>query len=396
MSLSIRPLTRDHAAAVRRIGAEAFGFPASTDPPADPWPSGGTRAWGALVGDELVATVLAHPMESWFGGARVPTAGIAAVAVVPEHRGSGLLTPLFDAVLAEAREHGEVLSTLYGTAPGIYRRFGYEVVGEYTEVEVPTAALTRISAPGDVTLHRVSGTDPDATDPDATDEAAVHAVYDRWAAAQNGPLARRRHAERIVDGERAITLARDADGAPVGFAAWERRDGYDAASSTVHVQDMIAVTADAQRALWAMLGSFSSVTRTVALRTSGADTARLALPAAAWRPVAQWPYSLRLLDVPGAFAARGVGPLDVALPFAVAGDGLDGDYLLTARDGVATCERSDRAGPVFTGTGLALAYAAVQSCASLRFAGLLSGADGDDATWDALLGGRPFHVRDYF
>jgi hypothetical protein len=40
---------------------------------------------------------------------------------------------------------------------------------------------------------------------------------------------------------------------------------------------------------------------------------------------------------------------------------------------------------VFTGRGLALAYAGVQSCANLRFAGLLSGPDTDDARWDALL-----------
>jgi len=38
----------------------------------------------------------------------------------------------------------------------------------------------------------------------------------------------------------------------------------------------------------------------------------------------------------------------------------------------------------------------VQSCANLRFAGLLSGPDTDDARWDTLLGGRPFHIRNYF
>jgi hypothetical protein len=53
-------------------------------------------------------------------------------------------------------------------------------------------------------------------------------------------------------------------------------------------------------------------------------------------------------------------------------------------------------GPTFTPNGLALAYAGVQSCANLRFAGLLTGPDTDDARWDALLGGHPFHIRDYF
>ena len=57
----------------------------------------------------------------------MPIAGIAAVAVRPEHRGSGLLAPLFAALLADARERGAVVSTLFPTAPGIYRRLGYEV-----------------------------------------------------------------------------------------------------------------------------------------------------------------------------------------------------------------------------------------------------------------------------
>ena len=128
-----------------------------------------------------------------------------------------------------------------------------------------------------------------------------------------------------------------------------------------------------------MFGGFASIAGTVRLRTSGADPARLALPAAPWRPVRQWPYGLRLLDVAGAFSARGGAPLDVTLPFRVTGDGLDGYYRLTASGGALTCEPAADGGPVFTGRGLALAYAGVQSCANLRFAGLLSGPDTDDA-----------------
>ena len=86
----------------------------------------------------------------------------------------------------------------------------------------------------------------------------------------------------------------------------------------------------------------------------------------------------------------------MTLPFTVAGDGLDGTYRLTAHGGVADCKPGDGDGPVFTGRGLALAYAGVQSCANLRFAGLLSGPDADDARWDTLLGGRQFHIRNYF
>ena len=256
-------------------------------------------------------------------------------------------------------------------------------------MEVPVEPLTRIPAPAGITLRRA---DPD----DERDVAAHRALYDRWAPAQNGPLTREGPLQRPLDGRDTVTLALDAEGAAVGYAAWSRADGYQADAAAITVHELIALTAPATAALWRLFGGFASAAGTLRLRTSGADVTRLALPAAPWRPVRQWPYCLRLLDVAGAFRARGVAPIDATLPFAVTGDGLDGTYRLTARDGVAACEPADGDGPVFTGRGLALAYAGVQSCANLRFAGLLSGPDADDARWDALLGGRPFHIRNYF
>jgi predicted acetyltransferase len=383
----IRPLTRDDAEAADALATEAFGAPSRALP--EPWPVPGTCPWGGFVGRELAGVATVRAFRSWFGGGAVPTAGIAAVAVRPEHRGSGLLAPLFAALLADARERGAVISTLFPTAPGIYRRLGYEIVGELTDVEVPVEPLTRIPASAGITLRRA---DPD----DERDVAAHRAVYDRWASAQNGPLTREGPLQRPFDGRDTVTLALDASGTSVGYAAWSRVDGDRGGASTMPVHELIALTAPAATALWRLFGGFASLAGTVRLRTSGTDLTRLALPAAPWRPVRQWPYGLRLLDVAGAFRARGVAPIDVTLPFTVTGDGLDGTYRLTAQGGIAACEPADGDGPVFTGRGLALAYAGVQSCANLRFAGLLSGRDTDDARWDALLGGRRFSIRNYF
>jgi len=383
----IRPLARDDAEAADALATEAFGAPARELP--EPWPAPGTCPWGAFVGADLAAVAVVRAFRSWFGGDTVPTAGIASVAVRPEHRGAGLLAPLFASLLADARERGAVVSTLFPTAPGIYRRLGYEIVGELADVAVPVEPLTRIAVPAGITLRRA---DPD----DERDIAAHRDLYTRWAAAQNGPLTREGPQQRPLDGHDAVTLALDADGTPVGFAAWRRTEGYQGGAAAVTVHDLIGLTAPATAALWRLFGGFASVAAAVELRTSGADTARLTLPAVPWRPVRQWPYALRLLDVTGAFGARGVTPLDVTLPFSVTGDGLDGSYRLTASGGAASCEPATADGPVFTGRGLALAYAGVQSCANLRFAGLLSGPDTDDARWDALLGGRQFHIRNYF
>lgn len=391
MRPEIRPLTRDDAETADALAAEAFGAPARALP--EPWPAPGTCPWGAFRGQELAAVATVRAFRSWFGGEAVPLAGIAAVAVRPEHRGTGLLAPLFATLLADARDRGAVVSGLYPTAPGIYRRLGYEIVGELADVELPVAPLARIAAPAGITLRRA---DPG----DEHDVTAHRGLYERWARAQNGPLTREGPLQHPLGGHDTVTLALDAQDTVVGYAAWSRA-GNGSGTATVTVHELIAHTAPATAALWRLLGGFVSMAGTVQLRTSGTDATRLVLPASPWRPVRQWPYCLRLLDVAGAFRARGVAPIDADLPFSVTGDGLDGTYRLTAHDGVAACEPGDGTGPTFTGPtftgrGLALAYAGAQSCANLRFAGLLGGPDTDDARWDALLGGRQFHIRNYF
>jgi predicted acetyltransferase len=316
------------------------------------------------------------------------------VTVVAERRGDGLLTDLVRALLVEARERGEVLSTLFPTAPGIYRRLGYELIGALDTVELPMAELAAVRAPAGVTTRRATAGDFDA----------VRRVYETWAAAQNGPLTRRgpsfvASAEEFVGAFTGVTLAVDASGEVVGFASWQRGQGYDPATSTLEADDLLALGADAYRALWRVLGSFSAVTGRLRVSTSGADVARLVLPAGTWRVVDTHPYMLRLLDVAGAFSARSFdGSAEAVL--AVTGDPLgllDGSYRLRVSGGRTTCERVEATdAATFTPQGLALAYAGAQSCANLRMVGHLAGPTTYDATLDRLLGGRRVHIRDYF
>ena len=378
------------------LGVEAFGAmpPGTPLPSAADFPFPGRDSWGTFVGERLVARMIGREFHSWFHGTPVPTCGIAGVTVVAEHRGEGLLEPLFRAVLSGARARGEVISTLFPTAPGIYRRLGYELVGSYDAVEVPAGALAAVPAPERTTVRRAVAGDLDA----------VRRVYDAWAAAQNGPLTRRGPSfpapdEEVLAEFTGITLAVDERGEVVGFASWQRGSGYDE-RATLEVSDLVALTADGHRALWRVLGSFGTVTGRVRLHTSDPDAARLVLPATDWRVVRTHPYMLRVDDVAGAFSALPlVGTAD--LSFAVAGDALgtmDGGYRLVVGDGAATCSRAEVApdAPVFSPQGLALAYAGAQSCANIRMAGHLTGSTSADAALDALLGGRQVHIRDYF
>src|SRR4051812_19701516 len=142
---AVRPLGPDDARASRRLSWEAFGVPPGADEASPPAAYRQGMSYLGLFSrgdrDALVAQVADRDYESWFGGARVPTSGVAAVTVAAEHRGRGHLAPLFIELLEFARNRGAAISTLFPTAPNIYRRFGFEIVGELTTLEVDTADL---------------------------------------------------------------------------------------------------------------------------------------------------------------------------------------------------------------------------------------------------------------
>src|SRR5215212_4177603 len=396
MPLTTRPLTRDDFDQSMALIREAFGDlpPGATPPTAADFPRPGYHAFGTFDDDHLVARVVTREYHSWFGGSAVPTGGIAGVAVAAERRGEKLLDELFRVALEDGlRGRGEAVSTLFCTAPGIYRKFGYELVSSYDTVEVPAATLARIAAPSGVRTRRATPADFDA----------VGEVYDAWAAAQNGPLTRRgpsfpADARAFIDAFTGITLAVDHAGDVIGFASWRRGQGS-GDSSTLEVYDLLALSGDAYRALWHVLGSFGTVVDQVRLHTSGHDVARLSLPSAHWKAVEREPYMLRVHDVPGAFAGRD-WPVDGDVAFSVAGDHLgttNGAWHLVIERGKATCAPAAAAdGPVMTPGGLALAWAGAQTCANLRMAGHLSGGMENDEALDRVLVPRPIHIRDFF
>ena len=394
--LTVRPLGPDDAEASRRLGFEAFGMPTAPPTETATLDAPGRNFWGAFDGDRLVAKLADREYQSWFGGAEVATSGIAGVTVAMEHRGRGALTPLFAAALDAASDRGAAISTLFPSAPRIYRRFSYELVGDYATIQIPTELLTGVSSPTtEIGLRRAT----------AADFGAIDAIYATWAGAQNGPLTRQgvsfpATAEEYIASFDAVTLAVDGAGQVVGFASWDRGQGY-RSDANLEVSDLLALSADGYRALLRGLGSFSSVTGYTRIDTSGDDVARLFLPVLRWEVAASDPYMLSLLDLGKAIEARRFAAgLRADLGFRVVGHFLarvNGDYRLAVEDGHATCQRGESSGPVLEARGLALLYAGVQSTANLRFAGLLRGGTrSDDERLDALFAGRQFHIRDYF
>jgi predicted acetyltransferase len=399
MDFVVRESTEDEAEQVRRLGQEAFGMP--TTPPSEPATLNhpGTRHVAAFDGEVMAASMVDRAYDSWFGGRLVPTSGIGGVTVALEYRGRKLLTPLFAELFRGARERGAVISTLFASSIGIYRRLGYEVIGSGDTARIPLASLGRLRVGSEVSTRRAT----------ARDVPAVREIYDRWAAAQNGPLSRRGVSfsaddEKLIKHLTGLTLA-ERDGVIIGYASWDRGSGF-GAEGYLKVHDLLAVDLEGYRALLSALSTYASVVDQAEVASSGIDLFKAALPTSDWRVQSVEHYMLKIIDVAGALSARGYPTgIDIELEFGVRGDPItdgDGRYRLQITDGSGQCERvgdlldDDSSVPVFTPNGLSLAYAGTQSAAGLRTVSALSGPDHHDETWGAVFGGRPFAIHDHF
>ena len=93
----------------------------------------------AWDGEQCVGHVAAFRFDSTVpGGARLATAGVTRVGVLPTHTRRGLLTRMMHQLLRESHERGTPLATLHASETSIYRRFGFGVATDTVLAVVTT------------------------------------------------------------------------------------------------------------------------------------------------------------------------------------------------------------------------------------------------------------------
>lgn len=383
MGEQLRVLTPDDRAQAVALGALAFGgdpsAPATPPPPA-------ARSWGLFEDDVLLAKTTLRPYTQWWGGRRVPMAGVAGVAVHPDARGRGSARRLLTTLVQQAR-HEQPVSVLFPTAPGIYRTLGWEVVGTLEQTRLPVSAFAGVGEPGGVRLRAARH----------DDLPALTRLWHEQGAATDGLLTRDGPSfpQGLQDllGAQVVQLAEDADG-PAGYLAYDRGRGY-GAHAELTTRELVARTPGAASALLRSLASWDSVVGSVSWRGALTDL-RLLVRAALPPPATSQPWMLRVLDAPAAVAARGYPPaVRTSARFTLV-DPLvpehEGDWELTVADGRGALARASPGGPRLHVRGLALLWAGVATTTSLQRSGLLEGpAPGLD-----VVGGPGPQAPDYF
>ena len=266
------------------------------------------RAWVVEDDGRYVATATSYAFEMTVpGGARVPAAGVAQVAVLPTHRRQGRLRDVMGAVLAQAAELGEHYAILNASDSGIYGRFGFgqadrvlriELDADHVELVVPTA-------PGRTRLV------------DAHEAAPLLAgLYDRFGRDRPGAVGRSAAWWALVLHDEAswrgignpfVAVHEDETGEPDGYAVYRSNEHWDRghANGTVEVRELEAASSAVEAALWRFLCDIDLRTRIVAYPRPSDDPIRWrlsrappglgdrdprpALGAARWTSPPAWP-----------------------------------------------------------------------------------------------------------
>jgi predicted acetyltransferase len=345
-------------------------------------------------GTTIVGGLILIPMGQWFGGRSVPMTGVAAVAVLPEHRGRRAATELMSAAVREMRAAGVALSSLYPATQPLYRAVGYERAGvEYR---------TEVQAQG---LH---GGDRVATLRAATiaDEAAIDECDRRRARAGNGCLDRSAYIwERfrrpisgnvsgyVVDGDAGVEghvyyVTKEVTVGHTDFALW--------------CPDVCATTAAAARRIVGFFADHGSMTGEIAWRGSPGDPILAVLREQHAVTVKVWnTWMLRVLDVAAALSARGYAPgVSAEVHLDVTGDDVlpenAGRWLVRVERGRADVSRGGRGTVRCDVRGLAAMYSGFQSPLELRASGFADGDDAALASASAVFAGPSPWMADHF
>jgi predicted acetyltransferase len=324
--LDIRPPGETDREAIALLSGLAFNSP--------PRPERVSLAGRLCVynGARLTASAGAIDFDQWFGGARVPCAGIEGVVVQPEDRGRGTAGALVAELLRKVRGEGRLVSALYPSTASLYRKLGYEFGGLRPHFRV---AITDLPATGLPTSDAGKGevselaTGELAIGELATGELATRELenrvlsadglgaladcFSRFASAHNGPVENRDPAwwaDRALahkgEGTYQRTVVVTDDGGVTGYASYfleeRKQDAY-----ALVCKHLVATSPAALNCLIRYFRRFENAAKEL-VWTGPASAGPLGLALqgngfAVAPALSRW--MVRVLDVPRALECRG-------------------------------------------------------------------------------------------
>jgi len=214
------------------------------------------RMHAAFEDGKIVGGAGVYPLQMTVPGGPMQCAGVTIVGVLPTHRRRGILRRMMTAQLADVRERGEPIASLWASEDTIYGRYGYGAASRCLHVLFP-----RVSA------ELAPGLPPREGQARLVEhEEAMHAfprIYDRIGRRRAGFIRRSNDwwKSRTLDdnewrrggaGPMNHVLV-EIDGRPVGYAIYRIFQHQTEWKRTLRVQEALGLDPQATREVWRFL-----------------------------------------------------------------------------------------------------------------------------------------------
>lgn len=288
----------------------------------------GSENFRVIYRDKQVAGGLAIiSMGQWWGGQRVPMAGIAAVGIAVEHRGGGAAIALVQHTLQELYTQEVPISVLYPATQHLYRKAGYEQAGSFCVWEIPAQSIQMREQT--LPLQSVDVSDPEIFyDLYHQQAKLIHGYLDRNQIIWQGVIQ--------ADGQETVYgYLIGAKEAPQGYIIISQHSTKD--GPILYVRDWVILTAAAAQTFWSFVANHRSQIKEVRWKSSVIDSLTLLLPEQTAKIHRHERWMLRVIDVVKALEMRGYPPgVQAELHLAVQDDLLianNGKFILSVANG---------------------------------------------------------------
>ena len=343
--------------------------------------------------ERFVAGLAAIPMGQYFGGKPVTTAGITAVGVAPELRGTGVGSQMMRESLADLHSQGVPLASLYPASLAFYRRAGYERAGYRITYELP---LTLIDTQ-DRSCELL---------PFAPDEPSIRELYAERARISNGNMQRPEwmwNYRLNPEGKTVFRYLIQREGRNEGYLTYTTAGRRD----PLYITDLVVLTPAAGRRVLTLLNDHHSILDNVIWTGGPLDPLLYLLPEnlaggshARATTKSSYDWLMRIVDLSKALEARGYPHgLSAVLELELSDEILPanaGRYTLEIADGSAHVSRGGKGNIALDIRTLAAIYTSFASTQECRAIGQISGSDADLALMDAVFSGPRPWLADMF
>jgi predicted acetyltransferase len=388
--ITVRAMREEERDVVRLLHRRSFNVPHDLHARLPQPPAENVRV--AEEEGRITGALRFHAIAHFFGGRAVPSAGIGGVVVEPEARGRRTAERLVLSTLKELRGRGMVTSSLYPATVPVYRRCGYEYGAFRVEYRTPLRLLPRAAGP-----EAEPWTDDDLEE--------ISGVYRSWASGRNGVVDRpaewwSRVLTNVEEGEVYRVCVREA-GRITGYLVYTQEKRKDSDwRFDLDARDMVWTTPASVSALLTFAGRHRSNAEDLIWVGPPNDPLANMLPEQDANHEAWFRPMLRLVDVPGAFEARGYPPsLETSVELRVEDPQIEenaGGWRLDVSGGAAKVSPASAPRATVDVGALAAIFSGMLGAADARRLGRLEASDDDVVALEELFAGPLPWVNDWF